>query len=103
MSAGRKPERYAQTVVYDFIGRANDFMNAGFIRPFERSVLYGSLIVFITAIAILVGAAIVEHRTDHMLSSNDQCTQRYKMAVPRNRLDENKGIFGPFVAGQKDE
>jgi len=25
------------------------------------------------------------------------------MAVPRNRLDENKGIFGPFVAGQKDE
>jgi len=23
--------------------------------------------------------------------------------VPRNRLDENKGIFGPFVAGQKDE
>jgi hypothetical protein len=25
------------------------------------------------------------------------------MAVPCNRLDENKGIFGPFVAGQKDE
>jgi hypothetical protein len=23
--------------------------------------------------------------------------------VQRNRLDENKGIFGPFVAGQKDE
>jgi hypothetical protein len=22
--------------------------------------------------------------------------------VPCNRLDENKGIFGPFVAGQKD-
>ncbi len=41
------------TVVYDFIDRANDFINAGFIRPFERSVLYGSLIVFITAIAIL--------------------------------------------------
>ncbi len=43
----------AQTVVSDFIDRANDFMNAGFIRPFERSVQYGSLIVFITAIAIL--------------------------------------------------
>jgi hypothetical protein len=25
------------------------------------------------------------------------------MAVSRNRLDENKGTFGPFVAGQKDE
>jgi hypothetical protein len=25
------------------------------------------------------------------------------MAVHRNRLDENKGTFGPFVAGQKDE
>jgi len=25
------------------------------------------------------------------------------MAVLCNRLDENKGIFGPFVAGQKDE
>ena len=25
------------------------------------------------------------------------------MAVQRNRLDENKGTFGPFVAGQKDE
>jgi hypothetical protein len=24
------------------------------------------------------------------------------MVVPCNRLDENKGIFGPFVAGQKD-
>jgi len=24
------------------------------------------------------------------------------MAVQRNRLDENKGIFGPFVAGKKD-
>jgi hypothetical protein len=69
----------------------------------ERSVLYGSLIVFITAIAILVGDAIVEQRTHHTLSSDDQCTQRYKMAVPCNRLDENKGIFGPFVAGQKDE
>jgi hypothetical protein len=68
----------------------------------ERSVLYGSLIVFITAIAILVGDAIVEQRTHHTLSSDDQCTQRYKMAVPRNRLDENKGTFGPFVAGQKD-
>jgi hypothetical protein len=45
--------RCAQTVVYDFIDRANDFLNAGFIRPFERSVLYGSLVVFITAIAIL--------------------------------------------------
>ncbi len=45
--------RYAQTVVSDFIGRANDFINAGFIRPFERSVWYGSLVVFITAIAIL--------------------------------------------------
>ncbi len=45
--------RCAQTVVSDFIDRANDFINAGFIRPFERSVLYGSLIVFITAIAIL--------------------------------------------------
>ncbi len=45
--------RCAQTVVYDLIDRANDFINAGFIRPFERSVLYGSLIVFITAIAIL--------------------------------------------------
>ncbi len=45
--------RCAQTVVSDFIDRANDFINAGFIRPFERSVLYGSLVVFITAIAIL--------------------------------------------------
>jgi hypothetical protein len=45
--------RYAQTVVSDFIDRANDFMNAGFIRPFERSVRYRSLVVFITAIAIL--------------------------------------------------
>jgi hypothetical protein len=51
----------------------------------------------------LVGAAIVEHRLHYTLSSNDQCTQRYKMVVQRNRLDENKGIFGPFVAGQKDE
>jgi hypothetical protein len=25
------------------------------------------------------------------------------MAVLCNRLDENKGTFGPFVAGQKDE
>jgi len=25
------------------------------------------------------------------------------MAVHRNRLDENKGIFGPFVSEQKDE
>jgi len=25
------------------------------------------------------------------------------MALHRNRLDENKGTFGPFVAGQKDE
>jgi hypothetical protein len=25
------------------------------------------------------------------------------MAVPCNRLDENIGIFRPFVAGQKDE
>jgi hypothetical protein len=65
--------------------------------------LYGSLIVFITAITILVGDAIVEHRKDHTLSSDDQSTQRYKMAVLCNRLDENKGIFGPFVAGQKDE
>jgi hypothetical protein len=31
--------RYAQTVVSDFIDRANDFLDAGFIRPFERSVL----------------------------------------------------------------
>jgi hypothetical protein len=23
------------------------------------------------------------------------------MALRRNRLDENKGIFGPFVAGQR--
>ncbi len=45
--------RCAQTVVSDFIDRANDFLNAGFIRPFEQSVQYGSLIVFITAIAIL--------------------------------------------------
>jgi hypothetical protein len=90
-------------VVSDFIDRANVFFNAGFIRPFERSVLYGSLIVFITAIAILVGDAIVEQRTHHTLSSDDQSTQRYKMEVHRNRLDENKGIFGPFVAGQKDE
>jgi hypothetical protein len=44
---------YAQTVVYDFIDRANDFLDAGCIRPFERSVLYGLLVVFITAIAIL--------------------------------------------------
>jgi hypothetical protein len=66
-------------------------------------VLYGSLVVFITAIDILVGDAIVEHRMHHTLSSDDQCTQRYKMAVQRNRLDENKGIFGPFVAGQKDQ
>ncbi len=51
---------YVQTVVSDLIDRANDFLNAGFIRPFERSVQYGSLIVFIAAIAILVGAAIVE-------------------------------------------
>jgi hypothetical protein len=65
--------------------------------------LYGSLNVFITAIAILVGDAIVEQRTHHTLSSDDQCTQRYKMAVLCNRLDENKGIFVPFVAGQKDE
>jgi hypothetical protein len=34
VSVGRKPERCAQTVVPDFIDRANDFMNAGFIRPF---------------------------------------------------------------------
>ncbi len=45
--------RCAQTVVYDFIDQSNDFLNAGFIRPFERSVLYGLLVVFITAIAIL--------------------------------------------------
>ncbi len=44
---------FVQTVVCNFIDRANDFMNAGFIRPFEQSVQYGSLIVFITAIAIL--------------------------------------------------
>jgi hypothetical protein len=25
------------------------------------------------------------------------------MAVLCNRLDENKGTFGPFVAGQKDD
>jgi len=30
---------FVQTVVSDFIDRANDFINAGFIRPFERSVL----------------------------------------------------------------
>jgi hypothetical protein len=53
----------------------------------------GRLLVFITAIAILVGDAIVEHRTHHTLSSDDQCTQRYKMAVQRNRLDENKALL----------
>jgi len=26
--------RYAQTMVSNFIDRANDFINAGFIRPF---------------------------------------------------------------------
>ena len=34
---------FVQTVVYELIDRANDFMNAGFIRPFERYVLYGLL------------------------------------------------------------
>jgi hypothetical protein len=103
VSVVRKPDSLRSDSGFRIIDRANDFCNAGFIRPFERSVLYGSLIVFITAIAILVGAAIAEHRTQHTLSSDDQCTQRYKMAVHCNRLDENKGIFGPFVAGQKDE
>ncbi len=49
--------RCAQTVVFDLIDRANDFLNAGFIRPVQRSVLYGLHIVFIRTIAILLGAS----------------------------------------------
>jgi len=33
--------RCAQTMVSDLIDRTNDFLDAGFIRPFERYVLYG--------------------------------------------------------------
>jgi len=38
--------RCAQTVVSDFIDRANDFINAGFIRPFWSDLFFTDRLLF---------------------------------------------------------